>query len=78
MIAYYSNIVVPLYGQMKSDLLADRKDLKFTAAAIEFIFLSTNEFYEDPRNQYAKGITLDMFGKLLKVYRVGDGTRAEC
>lgn len=55
-------------------------DLNFSFEAIKNICPTSNEYVDDPMNKYAKEITLDMFGKLLKVYRVksGDGEHARC
>lgn len=74
----WSSQAATQYDKIKSSLLAYKVDLKSTTKAIGFIFLSSNEFVEDPANKYAREITLDMFGKLLQVFRVGDGKKAKC
>ena len=66
------------YILMRTELLEEMQDLTVTTIAVKSIFQTTNEYAIDPANKYARDITLDMFGKLLNVHGVGDGSQANC
>lgn len=66
------------YGRDKTKLQLDIHNLNSTNEAVEYIFIASNEFDENPANRYAREIALNMLGKLLHVYRVGDGGQAIC